>query len=434
MQDSGAIIKVSEIISSQNENLVVVVSAMGGMTDSLISLTKCLKLGDYECAYEQAEQIRSKHVKTVYELDLGKHGFDYIQEIFTKLFDIVKASRIIREVSDRMEAKIISFGEMLSSGLLYHLLLKQGRQAFYVDSRKLIQTASDYPEAEVEIEKTYKTIYSVINPQFTEVSIAIAPGFVGSGHDGETTLLGRGGSDYSAALYAAALKASSLEIWTDVNGMFTTDPRSFSDARLIEKLSYSEAAELAYFGAKVLHPKTILPAIERDIPVIIKNTFNPDEKGTTITAESFLPGRIKAIAYRKGITVINVASNRMLGAHGFLAMVFDIFREYKTPVDIVTTSEVSISLTIDNDSRLMDIKQKLQEFSTVKSESGYAIIAAVGEGIRDMSGIAARFFGVLKGVNVNMVSVGASEINISITVKEDRLEEAVSLLHKEFIG
>lgn len=434
MQDSGAIIKVSEIISSQNENLVVVVSAMGGMTDSLISLTKCLKSGDYECAYEQAEQIRSKHVKTVYELDLGKHGFDYIQEIFTKLFDIVKASRIIREVSDRMEAKIISFGEMLSSGLLYHLLLKQGRQAFYVDSRKLILTASDYPEAEVEIEKTYKTIYSVINPQFTEVSIAIAPGFVGSGHDGETTLLGRGGSDYSAALYAAALKASSLEIWTDVNGMFTTDPRSFSDARLIEKLSYSEAAELAYFGAKVLHPKTILPAIERDIPVIIKNTFNPDEKGTTITAESFLPGRIKAIAYRKGITVINVASNRMLGAHGFLAMVFDIFREYKTPVDIVTTSEVSISLTIDNDSRLMDIKQKLQEFSTVKSESGYAIIAAVGEGIRDMSGIAARFFGVLKGVNVNMVSVGASEINISITVKEDRLEEAVSLLHKEFIG
>ncbi len=267
---------------------------------------------------------------------------------------------------------------------------------------------------------------------FSENECVITGGFYGANDQGFVTTLGRGGSDYSAAIFASALKADKLEIWTDVDGILTSDPRLIKDTKLILKLSYTEAAELAFFGAKVLHPKTIYPAVNSQIPVTVLNTFNPENPGTNIIGLRSNIKMIKAIAFRKGITVINVNSFRMLGAYGFLSKVFEIFNDFETPIDLVATSEVNVSMTIDDDRHLNYIIEELEKFANVNIQKNQTIISAVGEGIRDTAGIAGKFFSALAGININLVSIGASDVNLSIVVNESDLDKAVVLLHDTF--
>jgi aspartate kinase len=246
-----------------------------------------------------------------------------------------------------------------------------------------------------------------------------------------TTTLGRGGSDYSAAIIGAALGAREIQIWTDVSGVLTVDPRVVTKARTIPVLSYQEAAELAYFGAKVLHPKTIQPAIDQNIPVRVCNSRAPAEAGTLIVAEAeAAPQTVKAIAHKNGITTVQVTSARMLGAYGFLRALFEVFERHHTAVDVVTTSEVSVSLSIDNPTTLPEIIPELEELGTVEVEESRTIISVIGEGLRNTPGIAARVFSSIGDINVSMISVGASTINLTFMVDEDQAREAIIRLHR----
>jgi aspartate kinase len=258
-------------------------------------------------------------------------------------------------------------------------------------------------------------------------------GFIGSTQNGQTTTLGRGGSDYTAAIVGAGLGAEEIQIWTDVDGMLTADPRIVPGGHRVKSISFAEASEMAYFGAKVLHPATVLPAIDKDIPVLILNSRRSDAAGTRITSQP-LPCKnaVKSISCKRDITAVNIQSTRMLMAHGFLRRIFEIFDRYTTSVDMVSTSEVSVSLTLDNCENLALICDELRHFSEVNIEGGQAIVCLIGENIRHTPGIAGRVFQVLRNKNVRMISQGASELNLGLLISEYDLKDSVAALHDEF--
>jgi aspartate kinase len=265
--------------------------------------------------------------------------------------------------------------------------------------------------------------------------IPVMGGFIASSADGETTTLGRGGSDYTAALVGGGLHAGAIEIWTDVNGIMTTDPRIVPDALRVKHISFEEAAELAYFGAKVLHPATILPAVQKNIPVLVLNSRNPSNDGTRITATTPpCASPFKSIAAKKKLTIIDIVASRMLLAHGFLKLVFDVFDKHGCAIDMVSTSEVSISVTVDSKEALPAICAELAQIADVKAEGAKALICLVGEDIRGISGIAAQVFDAVKHINIRMISQGASEINMSFMINEEDVEEAVRSLHTKFFS
>jgi aspartate kinase len=260
-------------------------------------------------------------------------------------------------------------------------------------------------------------------------------GFIASTVEGTTTTLGRGGSDYTAALIGAALTADEIQIWTDVTGVLTADPRVVPEAQTVERLSYAEASELAYFGAKVLHPKTIQPAIEGSIPVRICNSRAPEQTGTFVGPQTETTDRtIKAIAHKAAVTTVQITSARMLGAYGFLRALFEVFERHRTVVDVVATSEVSVSLSLDDATALPVIVTELEQLGTVRVEKGCAIVCVVGEGLRGTPGIAARVFSAISDINVTLISQGASSINFTFAIEEERVEEAVRRLHREFFS
>jgi len=283
--------------------------------------------------------------------------------------------------------------------------------------------------------ETFAQSQSELIPVLKSGVVPVLGGFIGSTKRGVTTTLGRGGSDYTAALIGAALGVSEIQIWTDVTGVLTADPRIVPSAQTVERLSYGEAAELAYFGAKVLHPKTIQPAIENSIPVRICNSRAPHELGTLVGPETETsPRTVKAIAHKTGVTTVQITSARMLGAYGFLRALFEVFERHRTVVDVVTTSEVSVSLSLDDASALPAIVAELEQLGTVRVEKGRAIICVVGEGLRGTPGIAARVFSTTSDINVTLISQGASSINFTFAIEEERVKEAVIRLHEEFFA
>jgi len=260
-------------------------------------------------------------------------------------------------------------------------------------------------------------------------------GFIGSTRAGITTTIGRGGSDFSAAIIGAGLDAQRIEIWTDVDGMMTTDPRLCPEARRIKVISFDEAAELAYFGAKVLHPATVLPAIQKNIPVYVLNSLNPSCEGTKITARGPKCSNIfKAIALKKKTTIVDVAAPRRLLVHGYLKSIFDVFNDHEVSVDVVSTSEVAVSLTVETNEQIPALAADLAKLADVKYEARKAIVCLVGENLRDTPGMAAKVFGILEDVKIRMISQGASEINLTFVIEEDEATEVVRRLHKEFFS
>ncbi len=430
VKDAVAINKVLDIISKDKDSKIVVVSAFSKVTDGLLSL--CASIGTNEFEPKLNELIQ-KHKQVAIDLidnvERLNEVIKFIENEFAKL--LLQANAV---TTNKTKDLFASYGEMMSSYIINEAANERGIKSINLNSIELIKTDSNFVEANIDSLSSYSLISNKYNELKDSVDLFIAGGFIASNYQGEPTTLGRGGSDFSGAIYAAALNAEILEIWTDVDGILTCDPGLINDVKRIKSLSYKEAGELAYFGAKVLHPKTILPAIEKKIPVVVKNTFNPENSGTYILDESENIKTIKAIAFKKGITIINITSNRMLGAYGFLAKVFDVFRDNKTSVDIITTSEVSVSLTIDDNINLANIVEELGRFANVELNHGNSVISVVGEGIRLTAGIAARFFGVLKGINILMVSFGASEVNLTIMVKDEDVEKSVKLLHEEFFS
>jgi aspartate kinase len=308
-----------------------------------------------------------------------------------------------------------------------------GVKAAHVDSREVLVTDSSYMEAVPQTEETSERLQSKVKPLLDAGQVPVMGGFIGANRAGVTTTIGRGGSDFSAAIFGAALGAERIEIWTDVDGILTTDPRICPDARRIKVISFDEAAELAYFGAKVLHPATVLPAIQKNIPVYVLNSRNPSCEGTKITTRAPQGKNIfKAIAVKKRITIVDVAAPRMLLAHGFLRTIFEAFDRHKVAVDVVSTSEVSVSLTVDSNQAIPALAADLAKLADVKYEGRKAIICLVGENLRDTPGVAAAVFGEIAGTNIRMISQGASEINLTFVIEEDKVPEVIQRLHSTF--
>jgi aspartate kinase len=420
--DAAAFENVARIVASEREAAVVVVSAMSGVTDALLAATDIASL----------QEVFERHRTVSRELLADTSAFtDRLRSAEQQIGELLEGHV---ERKSRQDA-VVSFGEILSSALLAELLNQRGIEACQVDARRCIITDEEHTSAAPLMRETFARSRSELIPCIDTGVVPVLGGFIGATTQGVTTTLGRGGSDYTAALLGAALGASEIQIWTDVTGVLTADPRVVPEAQTIERLSYSEAAELAYFGAKVLHPKTIQPAIESSIPVRICNSRAPQEAGTLVGPQSETsPRTVKAIAHKTGVTTVQVTSLRMLGAYGFLRALFEVFDKHRTVVDVVTTSEVSVSLSLDDASALPAIVEELERLGTVRVEKGRAIICVVGEGLRGTPGIAARVFSTISDINVTLISQGASSINFTFAIEEERVREAVTRLHEEFFS
>ncbi len=426
VKDAISIKQVVDIVSESELKQVVVVSAHAGITNLLVDICS----GQREQIQELTEQFSNIHREIATKLDV-------IEEVSSLIHNEVEEIRILTRylpLSPQLKDVIMTKGELLSSTIIYHYFLKTGSSISFIDSRKVIKTDSNFNNANIDLEATNIAVQEKLATQLETNQIVIMGGFISSDTQDRPTTLGRGGSDYTAAIVASILEADELQIWTDVSGILTSDPRVVKNAKKVRKLSYSEASEMSFFGAKVLHPSTIHPAVKNGIPVRVKNTFNPKDEGTVVISEKSNIEMIKAIAFRKDVVTVTISSNRMLGAVGFMSKVFQVFEELQIPVDIVTTSEVSISVTVNKSEYDTNLKDRLSLLGEVVVTDENAIIAAIGEGIKQTAGIASRLFGALKGININMVSVGASEVNLSIVVKETDLIQAVNLLHEEFFN
>jgi aspartate kinase len=437
VEDHRAIQSVVEIVLSRRDlHPVVVVSAMAKITDSLLAVVRQAADRHLDDALGTIEKMRSRHHDAAKELVAADRLNSVLAKIDDRLQGIENLARslaVLGESTARSQDAIVSQGEMLSSLLVTEALIKQGAPGVWADSREFIITDGQFTKGIPQMPTIIERAGKVLGDFLAKGQIPVTQGFVGSTANGVTTTLGRGGSDYSAALIGAALNAEEIQIWTDVDGMMTTDPRVVPEARRIEAVSFDEAAELAYFGAKVLHPSTVLPAIEREIPVRILNTKRPSVPGTLITSDPH-PSQtpIKSIAFRRNVVVLNVSSARMLEAHGFLRAIFEIFDRYRTSVDVVSTSEVSVSMTIEATDRLDEITKELSNLGRVTVDPDKAIICVVGDNLKSTSGIAGRLFSCLDNINISMVSQGASKINLTFVCDNANVEKAVRQLHGHF--
>lgn len=435
--DASAFESVSRIVADRVElRPVVVVSAMSGMTDALFGSTQLAEARDVQTAIQSLSAFYERHDLVATKLLSADRATEYIARLH-RAADTISGllNKIPSPSVDRLQLRdeILSFGERLSSDLLAEVLMAQGLDAQNVDARQCILTDEEYLSASPLLTETFLRTKQTLMPLLENGTIPVLGGFIGATTSGVTTTLGRGGSDYTASLFGAALETREIQIWTDVTGVLTADPRVVPEAQTVERLSYGEAAELAYFGAKVLHPKTIQPAIEGNIPVRICNSRAPAEAGTLVCAQTETsPLTLKAIAHKSGVTTVQITSARMLGAYGFLRALFAVFERHRTVVDVVTTSEVSVSLSLDDASSLPEIISDLRALGTVGVEKGRAIICVVGEGLRGTPGIAARVFSTISDINVTLISQGASSINFTFAIEEERVEEAVRRLHREF--
>lgn len=438
MEDASAFQRVAGIVRRAAEAAppVVVTSAMSRATDALVGLVGAASAGERGAAALPA--LLERH-RTVAAALLGSEARARVDRAVTEAGERTRA--LLGVIADHpgtrrpLHDEIVSQGERLASRLLAEVLAEHGVPATWVDGRACIRTDDDYTRAAPLPAETTASARACLLPLVEEGTVPVLGGFIASTLQGATTTLGRGGSDYTAALVGAAIGAAEVQIWTDVSGFLTADPRLVAEARSTPHLSYAEAAELAYFGARVLHPRTIQPAVEHGVPVRVCNSREPGSAETLIDRRSEpAPEGIRAIAHKGGITVVQLSSARMLGAYGFLRAIFDAFDRHRTAVDIVATSEVSVSLTVDDTEHLPAIVAELEALGTVRVEAGFAIVCVVGEGLRGTSGIAARVFGTLADVNVTLISQGASAINLTFVVRDDAAPEVVRRLHRAFFG
>jgi aspartate kinase len=435
LESAEAIQRVAGIVRERLEQKpVVVVSAMGKTTNRLVQIAETAAKGEH-VALSLLGGLREFHLHEAAELG-AEQG---LSATFKELKELIQALIAMRELTPRLSDAISAYGERLSSMIVAGAFRRLGVPASHHDARCLIRTDARHMQAAPLLPATYKLLEEGLRPAIDSGMVPVMGGFIGSTEDGVTTTLGRGGSDYTASIVGAGIGAREIQIWTDVDGMLTADPTVLPEAHRVETCSFAEAAELAYFGAKVLHPATVLPAIEKNIPVRILNSRRPEVEGTLIVSDA-PPGAspIRSIACKRNITLVHIVSSRMLMAHGFLRRIFEVFDRFETPVDMLATSEVSVSLTVDNGRWLDAIRKELETFAEVSVEQDQAIVCLVGENIRQCPETAARVFRSLNGVHPwvkpRMVSQGASQLNLGLVVAAADLPSAVESLHREFFG
>jgi aspartate kinase len=439
VEDAPAIDRVAAIVKSRlHERPFVVISAMAKVTDQLLAMAAAAGRGQRQQALENCRNLRERHYLTAGELlDTGLHTelHSELGAEFDALDELLRGIAAVGELTPRTSDYVVSFGERLSSMIATPSFAARGIPAKLLDARQVIITDGQHGRAVPQADDINDRLHDIVKPLMERGCVPIMGGFLGATPEGVPTTIGRGGSDLSAALVGAGLNAERIEIWTDVDGMKTTDPRICPDARRIKVISFEEAAELAYFGAKVLHPATVLPAVEKNIPVLVLNSRNPANEGTRIVSRAPRSHSLfKAIAAKNRITIIEIVAARMLMAHGFLAKVFEIFARHRCAVDVVSTSEVSISVTVDSNEAIPQIAADLEKLAFVKYSGRKAIVCLVGENIRETAGVAAQVFDAIRDINVRMISQGASEINLTFVIDEAAVPEAVRRLHARFFS
>ena len=440
VEDPAAICRTAAIVAgrvAQGKSPVVVVSAMAKVTDQLLRAGAAAALGDRTGALAISSRLRLRHRDTASAL--VKNHTDcaelqnFIDQKFDSLDEVLRGLAAILELTPRISDLIVSYGERVSSRIVAAAFKERGIDAAHVDAREVIITDSQFQKAIPQDDLIEKRAAEKLLPLTKQGKVPVMGGFIASNQAGITTTLGRGGSDFTGALVGGALTAEAIEIWTDVDGIMTTDPRVVPEALRVKVISFEEAAELAYFGAKVLHPATILPAVKKNIPVHVLNSRNPSNEGTRIISLApHCKSPFKSIAVKKRLSIIDVVASRMLMSHGYMKEIFTVFDKHHCAVDMVSTSEVSVSLTVDSNDNLPAIAADLSKLADVKYEGRKALVCMVGEDIRGQSGIAAQVFNAVRHINVRMISQGASEINMSFMIEEDDAEEALRSLHAAF--
>jgi len=441
--DADAIKRLIGIVRQQIEPMksssapVVVVSALAGVTDKLVAIAQLAEDGAADRAASELQALLERHLAVAAAITSGSReqtAADVRRE-FDELTDLVHALAVLREVSPRSRDAVLAAGEVVSSRIVAAALKDHRIPSAWVDARAVLVTDAEHTAAAPDMRDTCERSAERVAPIAAAGRVAVLGGFIGATSAGITSTLGRGGSDYSAAIFGACLDADEIQIWTDVDGMLTADPRIVPQPRLVPQLSFAEASELAYFGAKVLHPSTILPAVSKDIPVRILNSRRPDNPGTRITRDGApAAGQLTAIACKRDVTVVDITSTRMLMAHGFLRRLFEVFERFKTAVDVVTTSEVSVSVTVDDTRRLEAILDNLHNFAEASCEREMAIICAVGENLRADPTLFSRAVTALDRIPLRLVSQAASRRNITFVLRDSDVPHAMMRLHETFFS
>lgn len=439
VKDCEAVERLIKIVSrNSSRKTVVVVSALAGVTDALIKVARHAANGHTDEAVNLTAALEERHLLMTGELLAGNEVLlnettGNVKQLFGKLNEIVRVISILEELSDMSMAKILSYGEILSSTIIFRAMLKSGLRCAFADARSMIVTDAKYLKGEPQTATICRKVPELLDREFLNNDVVITQGFISATADGVGTTLGRGGSDYTAALIGMAANASEIQIWTDVDGVHTTDPGKVDKTRSISVMSFSEAAELSFFGAKVLHPATIQPAVGKNIPVRVLNSMQPDRQGTLILRDDEVPENgVRAISFKENITVINVFSIKMLNAFGFLTRLFEVFGKYGTSVDLISTSEVNVSLTVDSESNLEGIIAELSQFAVASVSREKSQVSIVGKNLKETTGLAKRIFSAVSNYNITMISQGASDINVSFVVNKSDLTAVVRSLHKEF--
>ncbi|HET7613902.1 MAG TPA: lysine-sensitive aspartokinase 3 [Gemmatimonadaceae bacterium] len=436
--DAEAIERAAAIVKGRlDRQPAVVVSALGGATNSLLAIGEQSAKGHLIGALRGVESLRDRHFQQCEKL-LGTSAeaaevAGEMSATFDELASLAEALSVLGHATPRSFDAIAAFGEQLSSHLVAAFFALRGIPAEHIDARDVFVTDDTFMSAEPQVDAIAERAREIVQPLLGEGKVPVMGGFIGRTARGITTTLGRGGSDYSASLLGAALHADAIEIWTDVDGMLTADPRVVKGSRLISQIRFDEASELASFGAKVLHPNTIAPAVRLGIPVFIYNSRNPNGTGTRITFDA--PRRaVSAIAGKSGITLVKVAAAKMLFARGFLRRVFEIFERNGISVDVVATSEISVSVTVDDPSGLESLVVELSQLGDVSVERDRAIVAVVGAAISDDSAAMGKAIGALDGIKIHMMSLSATGINLTVIVDGDQLNVAMERLHQAFFS
>lgn len=407
---------------------IVVLSAMAGTTNALVEISENLKKEDRETAGKLISKLESGYEAVVHALFKTDENKKKGKEVIETSFNTIK-SFIPGKFTKVSENAILAQGELMSTQLFALLMVEEGYNTKLISALEYMRIDE---EKMADLDFIRENIQRVIQ-EAGPATYYITQGYICRNADGEIDNLQRGGSDYTASLIGAAIDADEIQIWTDIDGFHDNDPRFVENTSKIDQLSFNEAAELAYFGAKILHPQTVFPAYTHNIPVRLKNTMSPSDSGTLITAESTGTG-IKAVAAKDGITAIKIRSARMLMAYGFLKSVFKIFADYKTPIDMISTSEVAVSLTIDNTENLEQILHELEQFGKVEVNRNMTIVCLVGDIIREERGFASKVFHALDGIPIRMISYGGSRFNISILVPESQKVNTLRALSKNLLN
>ena len=438
VQDSSAINNLVEIVRSRlHENPVVVCSAISGMTDTLLDLGQIAVNGNFKETEYILESILQRHFLIIEESfkqsEEKQETINKVNVILNQLKETVTGIHLLSELTERSIARILSFGEILSSSIISDILKFNGINSQFTDARDFIKTKGGYRNADPDNNMIEKLVPSYLKQIIGNGQIPVTQGFIGSDKNGNTTVFSRGGSDFTASLIGMALNVKEIEIWTDVNGILSADPRIVRNPVVLKEITFEEASELAFFGAKVLHPSTILPAVKKNIDVRILNSQNPEFKGTLIAKNkkiNQLP--VKTITYKKNITVLNISSDESLNASLFFKKIFEVFDKYEIAADLITISGINASVSLEENEQLNDIAEELSAFSHVKTDINKSQVCIVGSNLKHIKGIESKVFKELEKYNLSMISHGASLLSFSFVIERDALESVINILHKRF--